>query len=145
MWEMPIKQGMNLNEKKSFHLPSSLPSRRNVGARRKPTQTAPPISTPMTPAPPISLPTSTSAVSSRLMSTPTTFAHTDAGVKRRRETQDTQEEKVREQNRFPWKARRESKWGSPNTPSDVINMGTHVFECEWVKKDSDLNRFLAKF
>ena len=26
---------------------------------------------------------------------------------------------------------------------DVINMGTHVFECEWVKRDSDLNRFLA--
>ena len=31
MWEMPIKQGMNLNEKKSFHLPS----RRNVGAGRR--------------------------------------------------------------------------------------------------------------
>ena len=77
------------------------------------------------------------------MSTPTTSAHTDAGVKRRRNTQDTHEEKAREHNRFPWKARRENKWGSPNTPSDVVNMGTHVFECEWAKRDSDLNRFLA--
>ena len=34
--------------------------------------------------------------------------------------------------------------GKPEHSLDVINMGTHVFECEWVKKDSDLNRFLAK-
>ena len=83
-----------------------------------PTQTtpAPPTSTPITPAPPISLPTSTSTVSSRLMATPATSVHTGAGAKRRRETQDTHEEKVREQNRFPWKARREASGEARTLP-----------------------------
>ena len=77
------------------------------------------------------------------MSTPATSVHTGAGAKRRRETQDTHEEKVREQDRLSWKARRESNCGNPSAPLDVIDMGTHIFERQWVKRDTDLNRFLA--
>ena len=33
--------------------------------------------------------------------------------------------------------------GNPSAPVDVINAVTHVFKRKWVKRDSDLNRFLA--
>ena len=64
-------------------------------------------------------------------------------MKRRRETQSTHEEKVREQDLLPWKFRR-GNWGNPSAPVDVINAAAHVFERKWAKRDSDLSHFLAR-
>ena len=77
-----------------------------------------------------------------MLVTPASSVNTSAGVKRRRETQSTHEEKVREQDLLPWKFRR-GNWGNPSAPVDVINAAAHVFERKWAKRESDLNRFLA--
>ena len=77
-----------------------------------------------------------------MLVTPASSVNTSAGVKRRRETQSTHEEKVREQHLLPWKFRR-GDWGNPSAPVDVIDAAAHVFERKWAKRDSDLNCFLA--
>ena len=97
-----------------------------------------PPATPATPATPLTTPVSPAS----MLVTPATPVNTGVGVKRRRETQGTHEEKVREQDLLPWKAR-QGNWGNPSAPVDVINAVTHVFERKWVKRDSDLNRFFA--
>ena len=77
-----------------------------------------------------------------MLATIASSVNTSAGVKRRRETQSTHEEKVREHDLLPWKFRR-GDWGNPSAPVDVIDAAAHVFERKWAKRDSDLNRFLA--
>ena len=100
-----------------------------------------PPATPATPAPPMTTLAMPAAPASMLV-TPAMSVNTSAGVKRRRETQGTHEEKVREQHLLPWKFRR-GNWGNPSAPLDVINAAAHVFERKWAKRDSDLNCFLA--
>ena len=38
---------------------------------------------------------------------------------------------------------RRDNWGNPSAPVGVINAAAHVFERNWAKRGSDLNRFLA--
>ena len=87
-----------------------------------------------------------------MLVTPASSVNTSAGVKRRRETQGTHEEKVCERIFSHAKldqaigfshGKLDKTIGGIRAPVDVINAVTHVFERKWVKRDSDLNRFLA--
>ena len=106
---------------------TTLITKKRASANVTPTKGTPvPPATPATPAPPMTTLAIPITPASMLV-TPASSVNTSAGVKRRRETQGTHEEKVREQHLIPWKFRR-GNWGNPSAPVDVINAATHVFE-----------------